>query len=296
MNKNTKLEERIKEDQIASIGIGAMIVFIALILVAAVASAVIIQTGEKLQQNAQQTGSDTQEEIGGKINIITVWVGDQDDCDNDDIADNTVGSIRDQVGDNPTTDGNNDDDRCITLVYELAAGSEQMTEDQVHWSISCVQDQGTADTSDDDMDLVYGTFDGFADNTNAYTSSHGNPLVFHPFTTMNLDTVNVDGTHKFVNEGGADDINPEANDDDEDTLNPGKVYMISLKTSPDSWDDNAGSAEGNDGDFDDVPELFQGECNPQLNEQHTLTISVVGGGTTIEVLSYTSVTEGASVV
>ena len=60
-----------------SIGIGAMIVFIALILVAAVASAVIIQTGEKLQQNAQQSGSDTQQEISGKISIITVWVGDQ---------------------------------------------------------------------------------------------------------------------------------------------------------------------------------------------------------------------------
>ena len=56
-----------------SIGIGAMIVFIALILVAAVASAVIIQTGEKLQQNAQQSGSDTQQEISGKISIITVW-------------------------------------------------------------------------------------------------------------------------------------------------------------------------------------------------------------------------------
>ena len=72
-----------ESDDLASIGIGAMIVFIALILVAAVASAVIIQTGEKLQQNAQQTGSDTQEEIGGKINIITVWVGDQSDCDGD---------------------------------------------------------------------------------------------------------------------------------------------------------------------------------------------------------------------
>ena len=68
---------RIKTDsESGAIGIGAMIVFIALILVAAVASAVIIQTGEKLQQNAQQTGSDTQREIAGKIAVKKVVVED----------------------------------------------------------------------------------------------------------------------------------------------------------------------------------------------------------------------------
>jgi len=61
-------------NETASIGIGAMIVFIALILVAAVASAVIIQTGEKLQQNAQQTGDDTQREIGGKLTINSAYI------------------------------------------------------------------------------------------------------------------------------------------------------------------------------------------------------------------------------
>lgn len=106
-----------------SIGIGAMIVFIALILVAAVASAVIIQTGEKLQQNAQQSGSDTQQEISGKISIITVWVGD-------------------------TPTANNEE---ITMVFELAPGSEPITSTDVHWSVICDDGAGTPAVADGDL-------------------------------------------------------------------------------------------------------------------------------------------------
>ena len=106
-----------------SIGIGAMIVFIALILVAAVASAVIIQTGEKLQQNAQQSGSDTQQEISGKISLITVWVGD-------------------------TPTANNEE---ITMVFELAPGSEPMSNDAVFWSVICDDGAGTPAFADGDL-------------------------------------------------------------------------------------------------------------------------------------------------
>lgn len=61
-------------DNWAAIGIGAMIVFISLILVAAVASAVIVQTAEKLQQNAQRTGEDTSDELSGKITIQSGYI------------------------------------------------------------------------------------------------------------------------------------------------------------------------------------------------------------------------------
>ena len=67
---NEQLTPDRRED--GSIGIGAMIVFIALILVAAVASTIIIKTAEELQQNAEQTSSDTRQQISGKVSIVDV--------------------------------------------------------------------------------------------------------------------------------------------------------------------------------------------------------------------------------
>ena len=264
MKRNENMNER---DDLASIGIGAMIVFIALILVAAVASAVIIQTGEKLQQNAQQTGSDTQEEIGGKISIITVWVGDQNDCDGDD---DSAGNSNDLL------------DKCITLVYELAAGSEPMNEGDVIWTITCDDGTGT-------MASVWGTFDGDVVGTAAASvNEFGDGTV--DTTAMNLDTLHVDGSVKCIDGDGDGNCNGlVATGDrlDDDILEPGQVYMISLKTEPDSEAGNAAR---------DAPAQQQGECSPNLNEQHELTLSVAGGGVTTEILSYTSVTEGQSIV
>ena len=66
--------ENQEQDTWGAIGIGAMIVFISLILVAAVASAVIIQTAEKLQQNAQRAGDDTSDELSGKLTIMQGFI------------------------------------------------------------------------------------------------------------------------------------------------------------------------------------------------------------------------------
>ena len=72
MSEEYQTVERNREA--GSIGIGAMIVFIALILEAAVASTIIIKTAEELQQNAASTSDDTRKEISGKVNIIQILV------------------------------------------------------------------------------------------------------------------------------------------------------------------------------------------------------------------------------
>ncbi len=105
-------------DPLAAIGIGAMIVFIALILVAAVASAVIIQTGEKLQQNAQATGQDTTDSLAGRINILGVTIKE---------LSRTGMTYGADIGDAVK----------LTLTFKTGAGSDEIREDQIRIVITC---------------------------------------------------------------------------------------------------------------------------------------------------------------
>jgi archaellin len=118
--------KQIRDDDSASIGIGAMIVFIALILVAAVASAVIIQTAENLQQNAQATGDDTQAEIAGKVQVHAAFANDA------------------MAG--------------WDLVFSLAPGSGSILDTAISYQIFCLYDNAGASTFGQDT----GTFDSEA--------------------------------------------------------------------------------------------------------------------------------------
>ena len=113
MKHETKNEQR---DNVAAIGIGAMIVFIALILVAAVAAAVIIQTAEKLQQNAQTTGEDTTDMMASKISVKSVVIVNTND---------------------------------LYVTFELAPGSDPVTATTIQWLITCdLGPTGATDTGD----------------------------------------------------------------------------------------------------------------------------------------------------
>ena len=128
-----KTEKETKQDELAAIGIGAMIVFIALILVAAVAAAVIIQTAEKLQQNAQASGDDTQEQMSTKLTLINVVIETVD-----------------------TAGGNFE----LFATFELAPGSEPTDGDDIGYTVICEDDQGTAATTDDTTEFAQGDLTG----------------------------------------------------------------------------------------------------------------------------------------
>ena len=62
----------VKQKEFGAIGIGAMIIFIALIIVAGVAASIIIQTSNTVQLQAMKTGVESLREVAGGISIFDI--------------------------------------------------------------------------------------------------------------------------------------------------------------------------------------------------------------------------------
>jgi len=193
MSEEYQTVERNRDE--GSIGIGAMIVFIALILVAAVASTIIIKTAEELQQNAESTSDDTRKEISGKVNIIQIIV-------------------------NGST--NNDIDSLI-VTAKIASGSTDVQVQDIEWAIVCggsngfgliTGNLGTTDTAGGTIvapesynaDALDGSDHAATDELAAGTTFKFDiDLDSHTDGTAsdNDDTLDDDGDGDFADDGGA---------------------------------------------------------------------------------------------
>lgn len=67
-----KIRKVLREKDVGAIGIGAMIVFIAMVLVAGIAASVLIQTANTLQIQAMSTGQDTTAEVATGLYVLYI--------------------------------------------------------------------------------------------------------------------------------------------------------------------------------------------------------------------------------
>ena len=68
-----KIKQILKSSDIADMGIGAMIVFIAMVLVAGIAASVLVQTANKLEIQAMTTGDETINQVATGLKVSGIY-------------------------------------------------------------------------------------------------------------------------------------------------------------------------------------------------------------------------------
>jgi len=258
-------------DEDGSIGIGAMIVFIALILVAAVASTIIIKTAEELQQNAENTSSDTRQQISGKVSISDVFV---DTVANPLAFDHTTGGGTgsadwgEPCGQDPDSAGQDcpTDVATFAVIARVSSGSLNVQEGDVRWYITCK------------VTYVQIIGPGYPTETLGKT--------FAVVDSQVADAKTLDGTDIV----------------DGDELSAGTTFRFEIDLGPTNLDiendENSGNLINQDIEDADFETGVTPGCDAEAGSGQELDLRIVvdGGGETLASLKIDSIKPGTSVM
>src|SRR6056297_2590245 len=126
------------DDDRGQVGIGTLIVFIAMVLVAAIAAGVLINTAGFLQSGAQETGQQSSDQVTNRLQVVSA-VGEN-------INSGAVSQVRITVKQAPGA--NNIDLGTTTLQFVHSSGSTDMTHSEGSaptedtFNVTAIQDEG----------------------------------------------------------------------------------------------------------------------------------------------------------
>jgi len=129
-------DKRNRDDDRGQVGIGTLIVFIAMVLVAAIAAGVLINTAGFLQSGAEETGQQSSDQVTNRLQEVSA-VGQ--------IQNGAVDRVNITVKKAPGA--NNIDLSTTTLQFVHSSGSTDMTYDQNGpdadtFNVTTIQDEG----------------------------------------------------------------------------------------------------------------------------------------------------------
>jgi flagellin FlaA/flagellin FlaB len=124
------------DDDRGQVGIGTLIVFIALVLVAAIAAGVLINTAGFLQQKSQQTGEESSQKVTNRLNVVSATgaVGSTDEVYEVNMTVKKAPGAAD-INLNNTTVSYLGPDNTADLVYRKNAGGSATV-----YSVSTIKD------------------------------------------------------------------------------------------------------------------------------------------------------------
>ena len=123
------------------VGIGTLIVFIAMVLVAAIAAGVLINTAGMLQAQAQQTGEETTSEVSDVVQIQEV------------VGSDIAGG--DYFNSNPFPE--NGEINLLNVSVRLASGSDPINMSKASYTISSPEGNATVISGDNTTDPIQHT-------------------------------------------------------------------------------------------------------------------------------------------